>query len=185
MVSVAVLNGCQSLRVQTAYDHKFNFTKLHSFCWEVPPAYLNNDPRLKMDQLEPVVRENVEQQLHARGFVSTDCANADFRVSFRAALRDRVVEGRQSGDDGGGLTVYEYSPETGGRWWTSSSSTTVNVERDGSLIVLIMDPKTQRVLWNGSASANLRAQATPDQRKQRLQKAIDLVMQQFPPKPQK
>ena len=93
--------GCQSMRGQSAYDHKFDFAALHTFCWAPPPAYLYNDPRLKMDQLEPLVREDVQRQLNSQGFVSTDCAMADFQVSFRAALRDRIVEGRNPDEDGG------------------------------------------------------------------------------------
>jgi hypothetical protein len=182
MFPVAVLTGCQSLHVQSAYDQKADFASLHSFCWVAPPSYVYNDPRLKMDQLEPVVREDVQQQLHSRGFTSTDCATADFQVSFRAALRDRIVEGRDPGDDGGGgVTIYEYNSETGGQWWTSRSPGSVNVEREGSLIILIINPKTQRVLWNGSAMASLRSQVSPQQRKERLAKVIQQIMEQFPP----
>jgi len=173
--------GCQSMHVQSAYDHKFAFATLHTFCWATPPAYLYNDPRLKMDQLEPLVREEVQQQLNSRGFVSTDCATADFQVSFRAALRDRIVEGRNPDEGGGGVAIYEYNSETGGQWWTSSSDTTVNLEREGSLILLILEPKTGRVLWNGSVSANLRSQATTTQRKQRLEKVVRLILEKFPP----
>jgi hypothetical protein len=181
MFTSAAVTGCQSLHVQSAHDHNFAFADLHSFCWVAPAAYLYNDPRLKMDQLEPLVREDVEQQLHAHGFVSTDCAAADFQVTFRAALRDRIAEGRSPDDEGGGVTVYEYNPETGGQWWTSRSGGTVNVEREGSLIILVMQPKTGKVIWNGSASASLRSQATPEQRKQRLEKVVSQIMQQFPP----
>jgi hypothetical protein len=181
IVVTAAAAGCQSMHVQSAYDHKFVFANLRSFCWAAPPAYLYNDPRLKMDQLEPFVREDVEQQLHTLGFVSTDCSNADFQVSFRAALRDRIVEGRKPDSDGGGIAIYEYNPETGGQWWASSSDTTVNVEREGSLIITILDPKTSRVLWNGSVSAKLKSQATQAQRKQRLEKVVRLILEKFPP----
>jgi hypothetical protein len=183
--TAVALTGCQSMQVRTDYDHKVVFNKLRSYCWAAPPAFLYNDPRLKMDLLEPLVREDVEQRLASRGYVSTDCPNADFRVSFRAALQDQVVEGRSDNGEGGGLTIYEWSPETGGRLWTSSSDETVNVEREGSLIVLILSPKTDRVLWRGSVSANLRSQVSPQQRKERLAKAIQMVMEKFPPPPTK
>jgi hypothetical protein len=128
-----------------------------------------------------MVRADLEQQLAARGYVSTDCSTADFRVSFRAALRDQIVEGRSDDNEGGGLTVYEWSPETGGHLWTSNTDETVNVEREGSLVVVIMAPKSDKVLWRGSASASLRSQATPEQRKERLAKVIQLIMAKFPP----
>jgi hypothetical protein len=174
-----VVAGCQSMRVRTDYDHKVVFSKLRSYCWVSPPAYLYNDPRLKMDLLEPIVRQDVEQRLATRGYVSTDCPTADFRVTFHAALQDQVVERRS--DDGGGLTIYEWNPESGGHLWTSDSNESVNLEREGSLIILILAPKSDKVLWRGSVSANLRSQVSPQQRKERLAKAIEMVMEKFPP----
>ena len=185
VVTVVTVAGCQSVRVRTDYDHKVVFSSLRSYCWVTPPAYLYNDPRLKMDVLEPLVREDLRQQLAARGYVSTDCPTADFRVSFRAALHDQVVEGRSEGDEGGGLTIYEWNPETGGRLWTSSSDATVNVEREGAVVILIMSPTSDRVLWRGSAAANLRSQVAPQQRRERLAKVIQMIMAKFPPPPAK
>jgi len=179
--TIVAITGCQSVQVRTDYDHKVVFSDLRSYCWVAPPDYLYNDPRLKMDVLEPLVREDLQQELAARGYVSTDCPTADFRVSFRAALRDQIIEGRSDGGEGGGLTIYEWNPETGGRLWTSSSDATVNLEREGALVVLIMSPKSDRVLWRGSASANLRSQVTPQQRKERLAKVIQMIMAKFPP----
>ena len=55
------------------------------------------------------------------------------------------------------------------------------MEREGSLIIVILEPKTGRVLWNGSVLANLRSQATTAQRKQRLEKVVRLILEKFPP----
>jgi hypothetical protein len=176
------LAGCKSMPVRASYDRSVAFAKLHTFCWSAPPAYLSNDPRLKMDVLEPLVREDIQQQLVAKGFQMTDCATADFYVSFRAALRDSIIEGQKDPDEGGySVAVYEYSSETGGQWFTSSTDTTVNVQRDGSLIIVILDPKSNRVLWNGTVSAHLRSQVTQEQRKQRLQNVVRLILDKFPP----
>src|SRR5712671_4512281 len=149
--------GCQSLKAPSQYNHKVSFANFRSFCWVAPPAYLSNDVRLHMDQLTPLVREDIEQHLLAKGYVSTDCADnvADFRVSFRVALRDSLVQGRSEDYGQGGVAIYEYNSETGGQWFTSPSERTVNVQREGSLIILIMDPKSDHVLWNGSLSTNL------------------------------
>ncbi len=174
--------GCRSMPVRVSYDRTVAFNKLHTFCWSAPPAYLKNDPRLRMDELEPLVREDIQQQLTAKGFQQADCATADFHVSFRAALSDSIIEGRKDDDEGGAtVVVYEYNPDTGGQWFSSSTDRAVNVQRDGSLIIVILDPKSNRVLWNGTVSAHLRSQATMEQRKQRLQNVVRLILDKFPP----
>src|SRR3989442_57532 len=113
LFAVVVASGCQSIRVRSQYDHKVAFADFHTFCWVAPPAWLHNDPRLHMDVLEPLVQNGVESQLTTKGFRSSDCATADFQVTFRPALQDRFVKTPGLDGQGSGVTIYEYSPATG------------------------------------------------------------------------
>jgi len=73
--------------------------------------------------------------------VSTRLRTAD-SVSFRARCATASLRAAIPNEDVAGVAIYEYNPETGGRWWTSSSDATVNVEREGFLIIVILEPKT-------------------------------------------
>ena len=174
--------GCQSMRVQTGYDHSINFSGFHTYCWVPPPAWLHNDQRLHMDLVEPLARRDVETQLQARGFQSTtECTNADFQVTFTGGLQEQFTEtpGTVS------VAVYEYNSDTGGEWFTSSSGGTVTEKRVPALVIVINQPRTDRVLWKGVASANLPAAANDAQRAQRIQTAVQAIMKHFPPPPPK
>ena len=80
--------GCQSIKVQTQYDHQVAFADFHKFCWVPAPAWLHNDPRLHMNLVEPLVQRDVEAQLSARNFGQVDCATADLQVTFTAGLQE-------------------------------------------------------------------------------------------------
>ena len=174
--------GCQSIRVRSQYDHTLTFSDLHTFCWVPAPAWLHNDPRLHMDILEPLVQNAVTSQLTGKGFRLSDCAAADFQVTFRPALQDRFVQKRGLDQGWGGVTIYEYSPATGGHLYTSGASDTMLYEeREGALVIEILQPQSKRVIWKGLASAKLLSHATVAQREQRARTAVSMVMERFPP----
>ena len=184
LLVILAATGCQSIKMRTGYDHTYPFGNLRSFCWVAPPAYLANDPRLRMELLTPLMQEQVQAQLIAKGFTSTDCATADFQVSFRAALQDEIVENQR--DPGySTFAIYEYSSDTGGTWFTSSTGADVDVQRAGTLTIVITEAKTGRPLWHGAASANLRSQVSQSQRKQRIETIVRELIEKFPPAPKK
>lgn len=83
------------------------------------------------------------------------------------------------------FAVYQYSPDTGGEWFTSSSGGTVKENRVPSLLIEISQPGSNRVLWKGVASAKLPAAVNDAQRQQRIQTAVAQILKQFPPPPPK
>lgn len=177
-----VAAGCQTTNVKTEYDHAAAFSKMHTYCWVPPPAWLNNDPRLHMDLVTPLVRQDVEAQLQARGFQpGADCARADFQVTFTAALDEKFAET----PDPSNVAIYEYSPGSGGEWFTKSSGGSVKTSRVPSLVIKILQPGSNRVLWRTVASANLQPATSDAQRQQRIQNAVKLIMSKFPPPPSK
>jgi Domain of unknown function (DUF4136) len=174
-----VTTGCQSMRVQTHYDQQIAFAGFHTFCWVPAPSWLHNDPRLHMDFIEPIVQRDVEAQLQARGFQSADCAVADFQVTFTAGINESLDE--VPGPERSGVAVYQYSPGDRGEWFAASSGMKVTERRVPSLVILIREPRTDRVMWRGMASGNLPAPANDAQRQQRIQTAVRLILEKFPP----
>jgi hypothetical protein len=169
--------GCQSIRVQSQYDHQVAFGDFHTFCWVPAPAWLHNDPRLHMDLVEPIVRRDVTAQLSGRGFREVGCATADFRVTFTAALQESFSERPATANS----AIYEYIPGEGGEWFTSTSDTRVTYKRVPSLVIQMRRPGSDRVVWQGTASASLRRAVNQEQVGQRIQTAVRLILRQFPP----
>ena len=170
------------MRVQASYDHTFAYSSLHTFCWVPAAAWLHNDPRLYMGFVEPRVQQEVVAQLQARGFqLVDDCTHADFQVTFSAALMDHFIETPGPTT----VAVYQYSSDTGGEWFTNSSGGSVKENRVPSLVIDIRRPGADRFLWRGMASAQMAAAVSDAQRQQRIQTAVQRILERFPPPPTK
>jgi hypothetical protein len=171
--------GCQSMRVRTHYDPQVAFADFHTFCWVPAPAWLHNDPRLHMDFVEPIVQRDVEAQLEARGFRSADCTAADLQVSFTLGIKESFdeVPVRESR----GVSIYQYDAAGGGEWFTAPVGARDTGQRVPSLVIEIREPRTNRVLWRGMASGNLPAPASDAERQQRVETAVRLILEKFPP----
>ena len=63
-----------------------------------------------------------------------------------------------------------------------STQTTVYHYEEGSLILDIVDTKNKQLIWRGSAQAEIIASRTSKQRDELIEKAVDKLFSQFPPK---
>jgi hypothetical protein len=171
--------GCQSMRVQTHYDPQVAFADLHTFCWVPAPAWLHNDPRLHMDFVEPIVQREVAAQLEARGLRSAECTGADVQVSFTLGIKESFDE--EPVRESRGVSVYEFDAAGGGEWFTAPVGTRDTGRRVPSMVIEMREARTDRVLWRGKASGNLPAAANDAQLEQRVQTAVRLILDKFPP----
>jgi hypothetical protein len=168
--------GCQSIHVKTQSDHQIAFADLHTFCWVPAPAWLHNDPRLHIDLVEPLVQHDVEAELSARGLRQVDCTSADVQVTFTAALQETFSDRAGAAQS----AVYEYAPGSGGEWFTSTPEMMATYKRVPSLVILVRRPGSDRVVWQGRASANMPQAVNEAQIAQRIRTAVHLIMHQFP-----
>ncbi len=181
VLGACLLVGCQSIHVQSAYERQVAFDKLHTFCWVAPPAWLHNDPRLRMDLVAPLVQQEVQAALEEKGFRAADCASADFQVSFTGGLSEQFVRAKAIGVPAGSIAVYQYDRETGGEWFTAVSGTTLAEKRTPSLAIEIRKPNAEEIWWQGVASANLPPAVNDGQVAERVKTAVRLILKQFPP----
>jgi hypothetical protein len=131
-----------------------------------------------MDLVEPLVQSAVEAQLTARGFQKNDCAGADIQVTFTGGLEESYSV--SSTPESSMFAVYQYTPETGGEWFTSASNMKVSEQRMPCLVIQVRQTATGKVIWEGLAAANLPAPADNAERQKRIQKAVRLIMKEFP-----
>ncbi len=109
----------------------------------------------------------VEAQLKAKGYVPAEGA-PDFLVATYVGQLSRIQVtdwgygyGPRAAWYGGGVDVYQYE--------------------EGSLIVDIVDARSKRLVWRGTATAIVDPGATPEERTERIQEAVAKVFKDFPP----
>lgn len=142
--------------------------------WVPIPANLPVDPRAK----DPVVREEVEtaveKHMTVRGFVKTSDA-PDLYVSHHVTTRDITQTDVKKMYDGHYLPAYRLDfsgPESASTHW-----------EEGSLLIFAFDSRAKRMVWQGSATAEITDEAATQQRLDRLNEAITMMFTSLPGKP--
>jgi hypothetical protein len=152
-------------QVRTDYDHSATFANYKTYSWLKVQAgdSLWND----------LLQQDVDAQLAYKGWTKSE-SGADAMVSaFRGTQNEQTLQ-----------TFYD---GFGGRWrWRGFNggdglaTTTTEVTKVGNVVVDIFDVKSQTLLWRGKDSDDLSSNV--DKNVQKLEKDIDNMFKQFPPK---
>jgi hypothetical protein len=184
LVSAGLLYACSAkppMNVGWEYDPAATLTGLRSYAWVPGPQKRTGDPRVDDSWTDRRVRQAIDRQLAAQGFVATSSEQADFWVGYHVLLLNKV----QTSTTG---TYYGYNRSWGGdagldRGWNLGGAPTTYMRRYdvGTLTVFIEAPATQRPIWQGFAEARIEPSDDMDTRDKRLAQAAALILEKFPP----
>ena len=164
-IALAVaLAGCggSSMQVNTDFDPAANFTGFKTYAWRA-------GTKLPNPLSEQRVIAAVDAQLKAKGLTRVDSAG-DITVTYHAAADKSVdVQTYQSGG---------YYGCWGGCMGTTS--TTVTPVTVGTLIVDVIDTKSNKMIWRGTGTDTV--SPDPNENAQKINEAIQGMFQNFPPK---
>jgi len=151
-----VLSGCATMRVSSHVERGLDFSQYRTFDWGPRDALPVGDPRLDKD---PFFRDQVEgaieRQMAARGFERSAISESpDVRIHYHASINQRLDvredrNGNCDNDDCPGRVI-EYEA--------------------GTLVVDIVDARTDRLIWRGWAQDSV--EGVPGNR-DRLRRTID------------
>lgn len=160
-VAVLALGGCgSSMTVSTDYDRAANFAPLKTYSWRVEAPLPNP---LNAERLVNAI----DAQLKAKGFTKME-SGGDVTVTYHAAA-DKSVD-VQSFQSGGAYSC----------WGGCTTSTTVTPVTIGTVIVDIIDSKTNKMLWRGSATDTV--SGDPKENEAKIQEGVHKMFEKFPPK---
>jgi len=149
-------------KVNTDYDHNFDFSSVHTFAVQFATPWGN---QLQQDR----AKQDIIQQLTAKGWTQApDPATADVLVAVHGA-----VQQQKSLD-----TFY-----SGGGWgWGGGmAQTSENVVNVGTMVVDLLNTHTKKLLFRGTATDQLSSK--PEKNTEKLDKAIEKMFKDFPPRP--
>lgn len=141
------------------YDRSANFTSYRTYQWS--DSKTGRAPNQLMDQN---IKRAVDEQLAVKGLRRVE-TGGDLQVSYQAAVE------HEKQFDGFG---------TGPRWYgnTHVSSSTIEI---GKLVVNIVDPAKQQLVWRGAAEKTLDIKKDPEKNYRNLQKAMAKLFKNYPP----
>jgi len=169
------------MQVGWEYDPAATFSGLRSYAWVPGPQKRTGDPRVDDSWTDRRVRQAVDNQLAAQGFVAAAPEQADFWIGYHVLLLDKVQSSTTR-------TYYGYNRSWGGDagldlgWHLAGPPTTYTRRYDvGTLTLFIEAPATQRPIWQGFAEAEIEPSDDMETRDKRLAKAAALILEKFPP----
>jgi hypothetical protein len=181
LILVIGLSGCATIQIDSDYDSSADFAALHSYNWLPAPQIKSGDPEIQYNSmLATRVRKAVDEQLVQKGFVLKS-EQPDFLVTYNAAVDEKVS-----------VTYLNelYGYRRGWGWDTRSSfryrdypgpGAVATEYKQGTLIRDVVRATDKQLIWRGSATAEVYEDSTPEQREQRLRKAVQMILERFPP----
>jgi uncharacterized protein DUF4136 len=173
VIILMVASSCESsLKVTSDFDKSVNFSEYKTFSLYHDSKSAEAISQLNQDRVVNAIRSEMTK----RGFTEAS-SSPDLLVNSVAIFKDKVSVSSNTNYYGyGGY----YRPYYGGMGM-ASSSTNYNVQhyKDGSLIIDIVDSKTNKLIWQGIGNKEIDKPAKdPDTA---IPKAIASIMASFPP----
>ena len=167
--------------IHVSQDKMFVFAGLGTWNWhpggagEVKMALTpDDDPESVRKRFEPLIMQSVSQELGARGYSQATAGTPDLHVLYYLLVSTNM-SAQTVGQFIPGTTEWGIPPFTG-------STQSLRVVEQGSLVVDVLSPATNAVVWRGIAQAEVLRQKTDAQRDERIRRAIRDMFKKFPEK---
>lgn len=176
-VAIVFMAACATLQVTTDYDHSKDFSSLKTYALHANATTNQTVSTLNSDRIMNAVRA----ALNAKGYAET-AENPDFLVNVNTVIKNKQsvtantdVMGMGPYGYGGVYRPYGY---WGGGMVTANTTFDVQDYKDGSLIIDMIDIKTQKMFWEGVGNQEIDGQVSnPDQR---IGDAVNKILATFP-----
>jgi len=160
----AMSTACTTMTVTADHDPHVDFGSSTSFAVFELPDKDRRGPQMS-ELVDRRIVSSIEADLGRKGLTSTTPRDADFLVTFFAAVRERVTV------NGGGW----YS--CCGPFW-GGGVTWVNSYPEGTLVIDVIDRKSRELVWRGVGTGAF-SKMNPSGEK--VDKRVTRIFQTFPP----
>jgi hypothetical protein len=162
-----VAAACAPLAVSSHIDRGLDFTQYRTYQWGPADSLPTGDARLdKNPDFQDHMQGAVEKELAARGFEARS-ESADLMIHFHANVSERVDIDRVDRERG-------YCPSG------NCSPNVFNYEA-GTIVLDMVDGRTNRLVWRGWAQGRLEAFLdNPDAMARRINEAVGEMFKRFP-----
>lgn len=167
IAAIAVTVGCASMSVSSHVEPGLDISPYHTFNWAPPDALPTPDPRL---QNNPFYKDHiegaVERGLAARGF-TLNTQSPDLLIHYHAVIDRRIDVNRVDQERG-----YCFDDNCQGRVFEYEA---------GTLVLDVVDAKTQRVIWRGWAQNTLEGVLdNEDRMAAQIEEGVRRMLARFP-----
>lgn len=177
---VALLAGCSSLPEADAdWSPDFDFSKVQSYAF-VDRGKLRANTPMTSDITRNRIESAVEKTLNLKGLrFEKDPAAADLQVSYHVTAKDKQDIHTYN-------TGVNYCYRCGYGMGMNMGTTDVRVTEytEGTLIIDMVDPKSNQSIWRGHLSAKISDLKSQQERIEAINYAVTTILAKFPPMPE-
>ena len=179
LVAIAIMGlvACGTISVYTDYDTSRDFSTLKTFGWLASKQKLVEDPLVDNDLMAQRIQRAVEAELQTRGYTKASGEESvDFLVTYHVAAEDKISVNSYH-------TNFGYYPCWHGCYgpaWGYDSDVYVSQYKQGTFMLDIVDPASEKLMWRGSAGKRL-SSGTPEERDAYVRGIVGAILAKFPP----
>jgi hypothetical protein len=178
-LSVAVLSGCVGIKTDSWQAPSADLSSLSTYTWDPGGLQTGSDAKIDKAFLTPLITEAAELLLNEKGYVKAE-AKASFILKAAVQLTEKAEQTAPALDD-------ESSPRGGlmrqGKldWeWTPADGVNVSFYEEGALLLMVVDPASDKTLWQGSGRLRVDASQPPESKEATVRKVVRKVLRRFP-----
>lgn len=164
-----LISACASPKIGFDYDRSADFTAYRTYEWMPDSRSPTGDRRIDNDLVDARIRAAIDGQLRRKGYTSPAGGRPDFYVAYQAALTDMMK----------GASTQRYIGDRATGLYTTINA--IQPYKDGALLVDIVDGATQRLVWQGTASAEVDPGMTAKERDEQIARVVKAMFEHFPP----
>jgi len=172
VLALCVAAGCASHDVRVDHDQYTDFSRMRSYTWaERKPAA--QDPRVDNDLVAARVRRAADRELREAGYQLVDASEEpDFYLTYQSVV-DKKLDTRSYYSS---FPSYRYSGPGAIVGYGSVREIAL-----GTLMLDVLEPEEQKLVWRGSAQARLHEDWSSEERTEHINEAVKQILERFPP----
>ena len=179
-MTLALLTLLVAPVVIVAQKTSYDFEKSANFAAFKTYAHKQGTP-VGQQLIDDRIVTAIETQLAAKG-LSKAVAEPDVFVVYHIAFdKEKDISTYSSG--GGGYGAYGWG--WGGGWAGGTTTTQVRDILIGTLVIDMADAKKGQLVWRGMGVKEVDTQAKPEKREKSINKAVEKIFKNYPPKVEK
>ena len=179
VVSVLLLlAACGGIPVSTDYEPDRDYSSLKSYAWKEPMRKIIIDPLLDNDLMSDRIHREVDARLTALGYSKASIdEGADFFITFNISSAEKLSIDSYYGYYGyhSCWSCYGYGGFGRGR------DVTVRQYTLGALMLDVIDPASERLIWRGVGEKRIPKFDTPQERDLYIAEIVQAILDRFPP----
>jgi hypothetical protein len=188
LISALALGACSSITVST--DHApIDFSGFKTYAWLHSGVTEENGK--SNDIIDGKVKSIVDADLESKDFAKVAKESADFHVNYHITTQEKT-DIKTYNSYGGYYPGYRsygaYGPGRNYGYYDSRMAmppiqeAVITEYVQGTLILDVVDPKTNKLIWRGTAGKHLDEGATPEEREKVIKEVVSKLLAQYPPK---